>query len=42
MACKPKKKKEILQGKYARDRYCKEWRKEDAWRLKHYREWKKK
>lgn len=36
--CKPQKKQEILQGKYAKDIYCKEWLREDKWRLQRYRE----
>lgn len=42
MTCKPVKKTEILQGKYAKDRHCKEWQREEQWRLKRYREWMKK
>jgi len=42
VTCKAQKKQEIRQSKYAKNRFCKEWRKEDEWRLKHYREWMKK
>ena len=31
--------KKILQYKYAKNRNCKEWRKEDAWRLRKYIAW---